>query len=125
MEWNRRYGELLGVTPASDAEGCLQDVHWSEGLFGYFPSYLLGHLISAQLSEAMTEAIGAPEQHVSSGDITPLLGWLREHVHPIGRALNAEELVQQISGRPLDSTPFLKYLDAKLEALTDLKGVSP
>ena len=125
MEWNRRYGELLGVTPASDAEGCLQDVHWSEGLFGYFPSYLLGHLISAQLSEAMTEAIGAPEQHVASGDITPLLGWLREHVHPIGRALNAEELVQQISGRPLDSAPFLKYLDAKLEALTDLKGVSP
>ena len=73
----------------------------------------------------MTEAIGAPEQHVASGDITPLLGWLREHVHPIGRALNAEELVQQISGRPLDSAPFLKYLDAKLEALTDLKGVSP
>ena len=71
------------------------------------------------------QAIGAPEEHVASGDITPLLGWLREHVHPIGRALNAEELVQQISGRPLDSAPFLKYLDAKLEALTDLKGVSP
>ena len=66
-EWNRRYGELLGVTPANDAEGCLQDVHWSEGLFGYFPSYLLGHLVSAQISEAMTAAIGSPEEHVSRG----------------------------------------------------------
>ena len=119
-EWNRRYRDLLGVPPENDSEGCLQDVHWSEGLFGYFPSYLLGHLISAQLSEAMTAAIGAPEEHVASGDVTPLLSWLREHVHPVGRALNAEQLVQQISGRPLDSTPFLTYLEAKLVALSDL-----
>ena len=58
----------------NDAEGCLQDVHWSEGLFGYFPSYLLGHLISAQLSEAMAEAIGSPEEHVERGDVC--LCWL-------------------------------------------------
>ena len=113
-EWNRRYGEHLGVSPADDAEGCLQDVHWSEGLFGYFPSYLLGHLISAQLSEAMAAAIGAPEQHVLKGDVSPLLNWLREHVHPVGRALNAEQLVQQVSGRPLHPEPFLHYLEEKL-----------
>ena len=116
-EWNRRYRDLLGVVPANDAEGCLQDVHWSEGLFGYFPSYLLGHLVSAQLSEAMTASIGAPEEHVSRGDVTPLLAWLREHVHPVGRALNAEGLVQQVSGQPLSSTPFLSYLERKLESL--------
>ena len=116
-EWNRRYGELLGVTPANDAEGCLQDVHWSEGLFGYFPSYLLGHLISAQLCEAMTSDIGAPEDHVARGDVTPLLAWLRRHVHPVGRALNAEDLVQQVTGRPLDSTAFLEHLRNKVQSL--------
>ena len=116
-EWNRRYRELLGVVPANDAEGCLQDVHWSEGLFGYFPSYLLGHLVSAQLSEAMTASIGAPEEHVARGDVTPLLAWLREHVHPVGRALNAEGLVQQVSGQLLSSKPFLSYLERKLESL--------
>jgi len=118
QEWNRRYGELLGVKPADDAEGCLQDVHWSEGLFGYFPSYLLGHLISAQLSEAMTAAIGAPEDHVARGDLSSMLAWLREHVHPIGRALNAEQLVEQVSGSPLSAEPFLAYLEAKISRLS-------
>ena len=116
-EWNRRYGELLGVTPADDAEGCLQDVHWSGGLFGYFPSYLLGHLISAQISEAMETAIGAPEEHVRRDDLQPVLSWLRETVHPIGRALNAEQLVASVTGRPLSSDPFLRYLESKIERL--------
>ncbi len=103
------------MTPSNDAEGCLQDVHWSEGLFGYFPSYLLGHLISAQLSEAMTASIGSPEEHVRSGDVASLLTWLREHVHPVGRAMNAEQLVQAVSGRALTSEPFLRYLEDKLD----------
>ena len=119
FEWNRRYGEMLGVQPSDDAEGCLQDVHWSEGLFGYFPSYLLGHLISAQLSEAMADQIGPPEEHVAAGDVRPLLDWLRIHVHPIGRSLNAESLVQHVCGAPLNSAAFLRYLGSKLEALAD------
>ncbi|GCE65690.1 peptidase M32 [cyanobiont of Ornithocercus magnificus] len=116
-EWNRRYQELLGVTPSHDAEGCLQDVHWSEGAFGYFPSYLLGHLLSAQLSEAMEAAIGAPEEHIACGDMTRLLTWLREHVHSVGRALNTEGLVQKVSGHSLTSEAFLTYLKAKLARL--------
>ena len=116
-QWNSRYHELLGVTPADDAQGCLQDVHWSEGLFGYFPSYLLGHLVSAQLSEAMTATIGSPEEYVRRGDLSVMLGWLRDNVHPIGRALNAEQLVEKVSGRPLSSDPFLNYLEAKLDRL--------
>ena len=123
-EWNRRYRDMLGVAPKNDAEGCLQDVHWSEGLFGYFPSYLLGHLISAQLSEAMKAAIGSPEQHVAEGDVEPLLGWLRANVHPIGRALDAEGLVRQVTGRPLSSEPFLRYLETKVEALSNLGSAS-
>ena len=117
-EWGDRYQQLLGVSPGDDAEGCLQDVHWSEGLFGYFPSYLLGHLISAQLSEAMTAEIGAPEQHIEAGDVQLLLDWLRTRVHSVGRALNAEGLVRQVSGQPLSSEPFLRYLESKLEALS-------
>ena len=119
-EWNQRYQNLLGVTPANDAEGCLQDVHWSEGLFGYFPSYLLGHLISAQLSEAMEVEIGAPEEYLSRDTVTPLLDWLRVKVHPVGRSLNAEGLVENVSGEPLRSEPFLRYLGAKINALTNL-----
>ena len=116
-EWNRCYQELLGVRPMNDAEGCLQDVHWSEGLFGYFPSYLLGHLISAQLSEAMATSIGAPEEHVERGDVEPLLAWLREHVHPLGRSVNAEQLVERVCGRPLSTDAFLGYLENKLARL--------
>ena len=119
-EWNLRYQQLLGVQPACDAEGCLQDVHWSEGLFGYFPSYLLGHLISAQLSEAMEGEIGSPEKHIAAGDVTPMLGWLRQNVHGVGRALNAEDLVQQVTGRPLDSAAFLRHLTSKLNRLAML-----
>ncbi|MEC8688806.1 MAG: carboxypeptidase M32 [Cyanobacteriota bacterium] len=116
-EWNHRYREMLGVVPANDAEGCLQDVHWSEGLFGYFPSYLLGHLISAQISEAMTEAIGSPEKAVEGSDVSAVLSWLRDHVHHLGRSVNAEQLVTQVSGQPLSADAFLRYLEQKLAAL--------
>ena len=70
-----------------------------------------------QLSEAMAAAIGSPEEHVAAGDVAPLLTWLREHVHPIGRALNAEQLVERVSGEPLSSAAFLAYLEAKLDRL--------
>jgi carboxypeptidase Taq len=117
-EWNRRMGELLGLTPARDTEGCLQDVHWSEGLFGYFPSYALGHLISAQLSEAMEAELGPIETRIQVADEAALRGWLARHVHPLGRSVDAEELVQRISGAPLSPTPFLRYLEAKLDRLS-------
>lgn len=113
-EWNRRITELLGVTPANDGEGCLQDVHWSEGLFGYFPSYALGHLISAQLSETMEAELGPIETCISDSNERQLRDWLSRRVYPFGRSVNAEELVQQVSGEPLSAFPFLRYLEAKL-----------
>ena len=75
-------------------------------------------MISAQISEAMIEAIGSPEDHVARGDMAPLLAWLREHVHPLGRSVNAEQLVEQVTGRPLDAGSFLTYLEGKLAALS-------
>jgi carboxypeptidase Taq len=116
-EWNRRMKELLDLTPPSDSEGCLQDIHWAEGLFGYFPSYALGHLISAQLAEAMERQLGPIGQRVTEADETSLRVWLAEQVWPLGRRVNGEELVQQVCGEPLSAAPFLRYLAAKVERL--------
>ena len=116
-QWNRRMQELLGVQPANDAEGCLQDIHWAEGLFGYFPSYALGHLISAQLAEAMERELGPIAGRVAAADEASLRHWLAERVWPLVRAVNGEELVHRVSGTPLSAAPFLRYLRTKLEPL--------
>ncbi len=124
-EWNRRYKELLGVMPKNDSEGCLQDVHWSEGQFGYFPSYLLGHLISAQFSESMKcslQEMGIQEEEsidacIRNSHETLLLDWLRKEVHGYGRKMNAEDLVRKVTGASLSSSAFLNYLEKKLEML--------
>ncbi len=122
-EWNSRYKSLLGIQPNNDREGCLQDVHWSEGQFGYFPSYLLGHLISAQLSESMSnhlqedgfDADDPIESCINKRQESLLLSWLRKEVHPIGRNMNSDELVETVTGSSLSSESFLKYLDRKLK----------
>ncbi|MFN9628777.1 MAG: carboxypeptidase M32 [Cyanobacteriota bacterium] len=117
-EWNSRMERLLGLVPPTDREGCLQDIHWAEGLFGYFPSYALGHLISAQLAEAMEAEIGPIEERVAAGDEAALQGWLAQTVWPLGRSVNGEELVQAVSGRPLSAEPFLAHLRRKVAAFT-------
>ena len=120
QQWNRRMQELLGIQPPTDSEGCLQDVHWAEGLMGYFPSYALGHLISAQLAEAMEADLGGPgsiEAAVAAAEEQRLRDWLAARVWPLGRSVNGEELVARVSGRPLSAAPFLRYLRAKLAAL--------
>ncbi|NQV10323.1 MAG: carboxypeptidase M32 [Cyanobacteria bacterium] len=115
--WNLQMKELLGLEPADAAQGCLQDVHWSEGLFGYFPSYALGHLISAQLAETMERETGPIEALVAAGDEESLRQWLRQHVHPLGRSVTSEELVTGVCGKPLGPEAFLSYLETKLERL--------
>ena len=118
MEWNKRYSNLLGVTPKNDTEGCLQDVHWSEGMFGYFPSYLLGHLISAQLTNTLEKDLGNIENIIESQEISRILDWLRRNVHHYGRSLDSEELVNNVSGSKLSPSYFLEYLDNKVEKLS-------
>jgi len=115
--WNSRLRELLGVSPPSDAQGCLQDIHWAEGLFGYFPSYALGHLISAQLSEAMERDLGPLEERIAAGEEPMLRHWLADHVWPLGRSVNAEQLVEQVCGEPLQAAPFLRHLQGRVLAL--------
>ncbi len=115
--WNTGMKELLGIEPNTDREGCLQDVHWSEGLFGYFPSYALGHLISAQISETIEAQLGPIEALLESGEDAALGQWLQQQIYPLGRSVNAMELVEQITGRPLGHHPFIRYLQGKLERL--------
>ncbi|MFM8524995.1 MAG: carboxypeptidase M32 [Cyanobacteriota bacterium] len=115
QQWNRRIGELLGLRPSTDAEGCLQDIHWAEGLFGYFPSYALGHLIRAQIAGAMEQAIGPIDRLIASGEEATMQAWLGATVWPLGRSVNAEELVERISGRPLTADPFLDHLRRRVD----------
>jgi len=120
QQWNRRMGEWLGLVPERDSEGCLQDIHWAEGLFGYFPSYALGHLISAQLAEAMERDLGgagAIAGAIAAGEERRLQQWLGARVWPLGRSVNGEELVARVSGQALSAEPFLRYLRGKVEAL--------
>ena len=108
--WRDGMHRLLGVEVSGDALGCMQDVHWSDGAFGYFPSYALGCLIAAQLWEAMESDIGAREDGLRECDVAPIQAWLGENVHRYGRRLDTNELIERATGRALDVEPFLRYV---------------
>lgn len=119
--WNSKMQEYFGLTPPDDAHGILQDVHWSGGSLGYFPTYSVGNLLSVQLYEkADADLGGQTESQIAAGDFAPLLGWLRENVHQYGRKYPPKELVQRIVGGPLDAAPYLKYLNTKFGAIYGL-----
>jgi carboxypeptidase Taq len=108
--WAEGLRELLGVAPNNDREGCLQDIHWYDGNWGYFPTYTLGALIAAQLFEALRRDIPDVMQAIAAGDFSPLLGWLRGHIHSKGSSLSTAELVEQATGRPLGTGSFARHL---------------
>ncbi len=113
-EWNKRYEEFLGIRPSNDSEGCLQDVHWSEGAFGYFPSYLLGHLISAQISSQMERDIGSIDNLVEDGNYEKIIFWLKNNVHKYGRSVNSMQLVKDVTNEELTSNYFVEHLNSKI-----------
>jgi carboxypeptidase Taq len=118
--WNEQYANVIGVRPPSAADGVLQDVHWSAGLFGYFPTYTIGNLIAAQLYETAHETLGDLDGMIAQGDFSPLLDWLRVHVHTHGRNYTANELVQNTTGRPLSAKPLVKSLRTRYAAVYDV-----
>jgi carboxypeptidase Taq len=118
--WNEKMQDLLGVTPPNDREGCLQDIHWSMGIFGYFPTYALGNLYAAQFFEAAQEAIPDLTARIRRGDLATLRGWLRANIHVHGQRFRATELVQRVTGRPLSTEPFLRYIRAKFAPIYGL-----
>ena len=109
-EWNKRYGELLGIKPSNDSEGCLQDVHWSEGAFGYFPSYLLGHLISAQIANQMEKDVGLIDNVIENGEYQKIIFWLKNNIHKYGRSVNCMELVRAVTNEELSPNLSLIHI---------------
>jgi len=115
--WNERMTADLGVTPSDDREGVLQDIHWSFGALGYFPTYTLGNIYSATLFAAAERDLPDLDAQIAVGDLAPLLAWLRKNVHAHGRRWTAGELCRRASGSGLDCTHFLDYLRTKFGAL--------
>ncbi len=115
--WNDAMQRLLGITPKSDADGCLQDIHWSLGIFGYFPTYALGNLYAAQFFEAAHQALPDLDERLARGELQPLRDWLREKIHRHGQRYRAGELVQVVTGQPLSPTAFINYLNRKFRPL--------
>ena len=120
--WNQVSAEFLGLTPGHDGEGVLQDVHWSRGKFGYFPSYCLGNMIAAQLWEAVREAMPDLEEDFAHGDFGRLLAWLRRHVHVQGRRHDTPTLVHRATASELSPQPLLRYLRGRYGALYLAEG---
>ncbi len=108
--WNEGMVELLGISPPDDRRGCLQDIHWYDGAWGYFPTYTLGAMTAAQLFDAAVRAVPEIPEAIGRGDFGPLLGWLRTHVHAKGSLLSTEELITAATGRPLDPAVFERHL---------------
>lgn len=118
--WNTKMVEFLGIRPENDAEGCLQDIHWSMGVFGYFPTYALGNLYAAQLHAAAARAIPDLEEQIGRGEFGGLLAWLRTNIHRHGQRHRAEELVERITGAPPSIEPFMSYVREKFAPIYGL-----
>ncbi|MCI0650698.1 MAG: carboxypeptidase M32 [Planctomycetes bacterium] len=115
--WNEKMKETVGIVPRRDAEGCLQDIHWSFGAIGYFPTYFLGNLYAAQLYEAAARAIPDLEGGIARGEFRPLRDWLGEQVHKRGAEYPAQELCRHVTGRALDPGVFARYLTEKMRRI--------
>jgi len=115
--WREKYRVDLGIEPPHDADGVLQDIHWSAGLIGYFPTYTLGNLYAAQFFQQADADLGGVEPLLARGEFAPLLYWLRERIHARGQCFSAAELVAAVTGRPLSHQPLLEQLRHKFEPL--------
>ncbi|MCB1625901.1 MAG: carboxypeptidase M32 [Pseudomonadales bacterium] len=111
--WNTMMSQRLGVKPASDIDGCLQDVHWAVGSFGYFPSYAVGYVIAAQLYEALRHATPDLDAQLARGDFGGLFGWLRDNVYSWGASIAPHELIRNATGKPLGTAAAVRYLEGK------------
>jgi carboxypeptidase Taq len=118
--WNEKYRQYLGVCPPSDSLGCLQDVHWSGGMIGYFPTYTMGNILSYQIWERLVADLGDVDALMADGDFAPVLSWLRENIYRHGRKYQPSELIERVCGGPLDPGPYLRGVTKKYEAVYGL-----
>jgi carboxypeptidase Taq len=111
--WNEIMEQRIGVRPGNDVEGCLQDIHWAVGHFGYFPSYALGAVIAGQLNDALRSAVPMLDAELAAGKFEGVMAWLRDNVHAVGARLPVQELMKQATDKPLTAAPYLRYLETK------------
>ena len=108
--WAEALRSAIGVRPPSDRDGCLQDIHWYDGAWGYFPTYTLGALIAAQLFAALRQALPDIADRIGRGEFAPVFEWLRAHIHGKGSLFSTADLVQQATGAPLGTAAFERHL---------------
>ncbi len=118
--WNAKYQDSLGILPPSDSDGVLQDVHWSAGLIGYFPTYSLGNLYASQFYDAAEARLGNLEAMFAKGDFAPLKQWLNQHIHAQGQRLTSTQLGEKVAGEPLSHDRLIKHLKEKLTPIYQL-----
>jgi carboxypeptidase Taq len=118
--WNAQMKKLFGISPRRDSEGVLQDIHWGMGLFGYFPTYSLGNLYSAQIYRKAQKDLPELEGKIAKGDLVPLRDWLRKKIHRWGRMYPAADLIRRATGAKPSPRPFVEYVNAKYGELYDL-----
>jgi carboxypeptidase Taq len=115
--WNAKVKEYLGIDVPNDTDGVLQDVHWSDGLFGYFPTYALGTIVGVQIWERIRQEIPDLDEQFVNGSYSPLREWLRVNLHQYGRKFTPKQTIDMVAGGPIDAGPFLRYITAKVEDL--------
>jgi carboxypeptidase Taq len=120
--WNDLYFKYLGIKPKDDKTGVLQDVHWSHGMFGYFPTYSLGSFYAAQFYLQAKKEIPGLEKSIKNGEFTSILSWLRIKVHIHGRHYNSEELCRLITGQKLDPAWFVSYIKEKYSGIYGIEN---
>jgi carboxypeptidase Taq len=118
--WNERMKDYLGVVPPTDTLGVLQDVHWSGGMIGYFPTYALGNLVSSQLWEKINQEIPDLEDQIEHGKFDALLGWLRKNIHKHGSKFEPQVLVKKVTGSTITPEPYMRYLTKKYSEIYHL-----
>jgi carboxypeptidase Taq len=117
--WNAKYKEYLGIEPATDSKGILQDIHWASG-FGYFPTYTLGNLYGAQIYHKLRQVFPDFDARLAQGDTAFVLSWLQEHMYQYGVTYQADELVKRVTGEYPDPRYFVQYLTDKFTAIYNL-----
>ncbi|PIE31757.1 carboxypeptidase [candidate division KSB3 bacterium] len=115
--WNHKMKTYLGLTPPDDALGVLQDVHWSAALFGYFPTYALGNVLSLQFYECLRRNLPDVDGSISRGELQPILQWLRQNIHAHGAKFTPAELVRKVTGQAMNPQPYITYLTTKYSEL--------
>ena len=118
--WNKKYQDYMGITPPDDAQGILQDTHWSYGEFGYFPSYAIGSAVASQIHAHMKDIMPFDE-YLKGGNLTPIREYLRDSIHKYGATKNTNQILKDVTGEEFNADYYVKYLKDKYTKLYNLE----